>query len=188
MTKEDKYRTYSDLLVKWQNKINLVGHSTLQDLETRHFEDSRQLIPFIQEKDQIIADLGSGAGFPGMVLAIEGFPNVHLIESDQRKSIFLKEVSRETSTKVEIHNERVEKVALKADLITCRAFASLLKILDISAHMAKKETEYLILKSDDYERELTEAQNHWYFEASIHPSRTDPRGRVILLKNLLKKQ
>lgn len=185
MDKKEKYKKYQDLLIKWQDKINLIGQSTIQEIENRHFEDSRQLINFLKDKDETIVDLGSGAGFPGMVLAIEGYTNIHLIESDQRKSIFLQNVSRETLTPVKIHNDRIENVNLKANTITCRAFAPIAKSLKISKNLTKNDTKYLFLKSDNYQEELTEAEKDWYFDVAIYPSQTDSRGRIVLLSNIL---
>ena len=94
----ERLRIYEALLRKWQAKINLVGPATLDDAWRRHFLDSAQLFPLLPANAQVVVDLGSGAGFPGLVLAVMGVPTVHLIESDLRKAAFLREVARETAT------------------------------------------------------------------------------------------
>jgi 16S rRNA (guanine527-N7)-methyltransferase len=162
--------------------------------------DSYQLAqilePQIVSRETILADLGTGAGFPGMVLAMAGIPNVHLIESDQRKCAFLRDVilqivSRETISnfqKPTVHNKRVESLNLKADIITCRAFADLAKILEISKNMRHAETIYYLLKPLDIDLELTNATKYWYFEHHIIPSVSDARGCILRLSNVHPKQ
>jgi len=155
--------------------------------------------PLQWEKNIIIADLGSGAGFPGMILALAGIPNVHLIESDQRKCAFLRDVSREIfgaeknqnvsreTFRPTIHNKRIENVSLEADLITSRAFANLAKTLEISTHLRHEKTVYLLLKPLDLEKELAESAKNWYFKHEIIPSLTDPRGCVLKIYDVVKK-
>ncbi len=101
---------YAELLEKWNRRINLVGRGTIDDLWRRHMLDSAQLLPLIPDSAESLVDLGSGAGFPGLVLAICGVENVHLIESDRKKSAFLREVARETAAPVTIHNKRIEEI------------------------------------------------------------------------------
>ena len=133
-----KLNKYHELLLKWSKVINLVAPSTLSDAKMRHFIDSTQIIPLIPADAKILFDIGSGAGFPGMVLAIE-CPNisVHLIESDTKKCSFLSTISRETNTPVLIHNRRIESVDkledIKPDVITARALASLSELLTLTA-------------------------------------------------------
>ena len=120
----ERLTIYADLLVKWQAKINLVGPETLADLWSRHMLDSAQLFPLIRPDAKRLVDLGSGAGFPGLVLGVMGAPDVHLVESDARKCAFLREAARLTGTTVTIHNKRIEQVApLGADVVTARALA-----------------------------------------------------------------
>ena len=120
-----RFDIYADLLCRWQEKINLVGRATLADLWRRHFLDSAQIYAHIPKNTSSIVDIGSGAGFPGLVLAIlasayEG-PIVGLVESDTRKSAFLREVNRETSANAKIYNRRVEDLPdLAADVVTAR--------------------------------------------------------------------
>jgi len=117
---------YADLLQKWGKRINLVGPSTLDDIWRRHMLDSAQLWPHLPADTRVLVDFGSGAGFPGLVLAIMGVPEVHLIESNQRKCVFLREVARATGVNVTVHSTRIEAVAgFPAAVVTARALAIL---------------------------------------------------------------
>ena len=121
-----RLEVYADLLRKWQPKINLIAPSTLPDLWARHFEDSAQLLQLVPECTKRIADMGSGGGFPGLVLAILTGIETHLIESDSRKGAFLREAARLTDAPVTLHTKRLEAMpSLGADLITARALAPL---------------------------------------------------------------
>jgi len=127
----ERLNTYAELLRKWQRSINLVGPKTLDDLWNRHFVDSAQLLPLIPPTARVLVDFGSGAGFPGLVLAILGMAEVHLIESDQRKATFLREVARATGTPVTVHAKRIEQVTpFPADIVSARALAPLGDLLD----------------------------------------------------------
>lgn len=172
---------YADLLVKWQAKINLVGSDTLPDLWSRHMLDSAQLAAFI-EPGAKVADLGSGAGFPGLVLAIMGGADVHLVESDQKKCAFLREVNRVTEAGAEIHSARIEALEpLDADVVTSRALASLDKLLGYGNIHRLSTGKCLFLKGKRWMEELTDAQKHWKIGSLNHPSRTDAEGRVLEL-------
>ncbi len=152
-----KLDIYKDLLLRWSVSLNLVAKSTLSSIETRHFDDSLQLLPFLSFGDSIV-DLGSGAGFPGMVLAMCGF-NVTLVESDQKKCVFLENVSRETNTSLQIVCSRVESFypEKKPEIITARAVASVSKLIHISKHLALKDkTRGVFLKGENVDVELQE--------------------------------
>lgn len=183
----DRLRAYADLLVKWQAKINLVGPATMADLWRRHFLDSAQLFPLLPEppvgRTRRLVDLGSGAGFPGLVLAIMGAGDVHLVESDQRKCAFLREAARITNTKVTIHALRIETLApLDADVITARALASLDKLLDWAAPHRTAHTIHIIPKGKEAEAELTEAAQSSTLEVTRHPSQTDPAATIFRIR------
>ena len=127
-----RLETYAGLLVKWQAKINLVGPATLPDLWRRHFLDSAQLLPLLPAAAGTLADLGSGAGFPGLVLAIMTDWRVHLLDSDQRKCAFLRQVALDCGVldRVTIHAKRIEQVTgIAADVVTARACAPLGELL-----------------------------------------------------------
>jgi 16S rRNA (guanine527-N7)-methyltransferase len=180
---------YEALLRKWQQKINLVGPSTVDQIWQRHFADSLQLMPLIPENAQKWVDLGSGAGFPGAVAALAGFPGeVYLIESDKRKAAFLQAVARETGRAITVLAERIENVAasrkIAADVISARALAPLVKLLEFSAPFVTPKSCALFLKGRDWQAELAAAERDWLFQAEIFPSRTDTDARVIKLTHI----
>lgn len=183
---------YETLLRKWQKSINLVSSATLSGLWRRHMLDSAQLVALAPENPRIWADLGSGGGFPGLVVAImlkdiRDF-TMHLVESDQRKCVFLREVARETGAPVEVHNRRIEDFAiesgLKPDIVSARALAPLDKLLSWAAPLFGPQTIGLFLKGQGLEAELTEARKGWIFDAEISPSQSDPSGLVLKLRGL----
>ena len=179
---------YVDLLKKWQNKMNLVGKNSLFDVWSRHILDSTQLSKFITPRMMAIADIGTGAGFPGMVLAIikqKKDREIHLIESNQRKCAFLREVSLATQAGVFIHNERVESITdLSVDLAVSRAVASVEKLLEFSNFILKKDGQCLFLKGKKWRDELTQAQLKWMMNETIIQSLTDKTGKILKLKEI----
>ena len=182
---DSKFAVYKNLLLKWQKSVNLISPSTTDHIDKRHFVDSKQLFDFIKNKNLKIADLGSGAGFPGMILAIMGCSNVTLIESDKKKAIFLQNVSRETKTPVKTINKRIENVSRETfDVITARALATTSQILIWSDNLRHNQTEYLLLKSGKAEQELTEARQLYYFEDQLIQSQTDPNSYIVRLSHI----
>lgn len=175
---------YATLLQTWNKTTNLVGPATIPDLWLRHMLDSAQLLPFTQASPSLV-DIGSGAGFPGLVLAIMGQANVHLVESDQKKVAFLREASRVAQAKVTIHAARIESLAnLPSALICARALAPVDRLLALSAKIAAPETKFVFLKGQNVEVELTEAHKIWRMEVESHVSRTDSTGRVVILREV----
>jgi len=171
---------YADLLRKWQRSINLVGPRTLDDLWNRHFVDSAQLMPLIPSTARVLVDFGSGAGFPGLVLAILGVPQVHLIESDQRKSTFLWEVARATGTSVTVHTKRIEQVTpFPADIVTARALAPLGDLLAFAAPFIGPDSLCLFPKGQTAEDELTAASKTWNINVDRIQSVTDPGATIL---------
>jgi 16S rRNA (guanine527-N7)-methyltransferase len=147
--------------------------------------DSAQLFPLIPEGARVLIDLGSGAGFPGLVLAILGVPEVHLIESDARKCAFLREAARVTGTPVAIHAGRIEAMApLPADVITARALAPLPKLLDIAAPFLQPHSICVFLKGKTAAEELRQARRQWQMKEEILPSRTDPAASILALRQV----
>lgn len=173
---------YQKYLEQWQKKINLVSKATLPDVWKRHFEDSLQLLKYIPEQKLNLIDMGSGAGFPGLVLAMAR-PNqlcVTLVEADQRKSLFLENVSRETKTSVTLLNERIEKLKnIKADVITARALCPLNQLFEYAFHLLTEKSVCLFHKGKGVEKEIEEAKKNWNFELEIIPSITDSEGKII---------
>ena len=181
-----RLETYATLLEKWQPRINLVGPATLRDRWRRHFLDSAQLLPLLPESTKRLIDLGSGAGFPGLVLAILGVPDVHLIESDQRKVAFLRAVSAATATRITIHATRIEAVSpLAADVITARALAPLASLIGYALPLLRSQEgstgTCLFLKGQQVESELAEALAKWSMTVERLPSCSDPTGVIVRL-------
>lgn len=149
----------------------------------RHYLDSAQLKNMAPAGRWL--DLGSGAGFPGIVLAILGVGETHLVESDQRKVLFLREAARVSGAAATVHHGRIEAAAAPmADVITARALAPLPDLLNLAARFATPQTILLLPKGQDVEQELTEATKYWSMEVERLPSQTDPAGVILRLKGL----
>jgi 16S rRNA (guanine527-N7)-methyltransferase len=178
----DRLRLYLDLLRHWQKAINLVGPATLKDPWRRHFQDSAQLVPHLPAGARTLLDIGSGAGFPGMVLAILGIPDVHLVESDTRKCAFLREVARRTGTGVTIHAARLETLVGEIpppDVITARAVASLDLLFEMTKLYMTPNTVCLFHKGRQADAEIAEARRRWTTKVVKIPSETDPSGVIL---------
>lgn len=181
----DKLDAYIANLEKWQRAINLVGRKTLEDPWRRHILDSAQLVPLLPETAVKIADLGSGAGLPGLVLAIMTGADVHLIESDQRKATFIRETARVTGTVVTIHAARIENVTpLGADVVTARALAPLDRLLPWAHRHLTSGGKSLLLKGAEVDEELTLARKKWRMNLSRKRSLSDASGTVLILDDL----
>jgi len=185
----ERLRRYAETLVKWQKSINLVSPESLKDLWRRHMLDSAQLQAFLPPQIQGLVDMGSGAGFPGLVLAILGVPNVHLIESDARKCVFLAEAARAAGLEVgrnpTIHRSRLEDVAdLRADVVTARACAPLAQLLTYAEPFLQADSLCLFLKGSRVDEELTEAEKTWRMGVERFPSLSDPSGTILRMKQV----
>lgn len=197
----DRLIIYADLLVQWQKTINLVAPSTLGDVWHRHMADSAQLVDLAPAGPVNWVDLGSGAGFPGLVVAImlagRVGSSVVLVESDVRKCAFLGEVVRKTGMSgalaVEIVNARIENPSTQARLgrvnvASARALAPLDKLFELSAPLFGPETVGLFLKGRDVASEIDSAALRWVFRHELKPSRTDAEGGVAVVRKLELKQ
>ncbi|MDQ2102944.1 16S rRNA (guanine(527)-N(7))-methyltransferase RsmG [Azospirillum isscasi] len=181
----DRLAAYEATLRKWQPKINLVGPSTLPDAWRRHFLDSAQLHPLLPEGARVLVDLGSGAGFPGLVLAIMGVPEVHLVESDSRKCAFLREAARAAGTQVTVHNKRIEAVApIAADVVTARALAPLNDLLGWAYPFIQERGAALFPKGQNVAEELTDTTKCWKMRTERFDSRTDPTGTILRVSGI----
>ena len=181
----ERLEIYEKMLRRWQPAINLVSRQSLTDVWRRHFLDSAQLFDLIPRNAQSLLDIGSGAGFPGLVLAILGARNVHLVESDQRKSMFLREVSRETSADVTIINARIESMSPQVfDVVTSRACAALDVLLNYSKPYLGPETICLFPKGQLVEEELTTAKKRWNMRYTLVQSASDSAGRIVRLEGI----
>jgi 16S rRNA (guanine527-N7)-methyltransferase len=192
---------YAGLLAQWQKAVNLVAPSTLAQVWHRHIADSAQIVSLVPADARTFADLGSGGGFPALVLAImlagreprRPF-TMSLIESDIRKGAFLREVIRQTGLKnhgnaVEILSIRIENSVTQSrvgavDVVTARALASLDRLFQYAFPLFHPGTVGLFLKGRDTEREMDEAQARWSFTARLIPSRTEPDASVVVVTHL----
>jgi 16S rRNA (guanine527-N7)-methyltransferase len=185
----DRLDRFVALLLDWQSRINLIASSTVPVLWTRHIADSLQLLALAPEARRW-ADLGSGAGFPGLVIACalaDSLPaQVRLIESNQKKAAFLAEAVRVTGAPAIVHAERsddfIKKLDEPLDIVTARALAPLPRLLTIAYPLLKRGAKGLFPKGEDVDAELTEAAKYWSIQTSLVPSRTDPRSRVIVIR------
>ncbi len=188
----DKLKSCQTMLSEWQQKFNLVSSNTLEDSWNRHFLDSAQLFPLLPKDAEVMYDFGSGAGFPGMVLAImanEKMPRlqVNLVESTTKKTLYLNAVREQLSVRVNVLNDRIEKLpAAKADVITSRALASLNELLGYAVRFCKPETVCIFPKGKKYAEELAEAHRCWRFKCQILPSRQSEEGRILVITSLSK--
>ena len=183
----DRLERYAALLRRWQRAINLVGRGTLDDPWRRHFWDSAQLLPLLPPGAARLVDLGSGAGFPGMVLAIMGVEGITLVESDQRKCAFLQEVGRETGAAVAIEAGRLEDLRDRLpppDVFMARAVAALPLLLETIKLYMTPNTVCLFHKGRRVEEELTEARRAWSFASEKIHSQTDPSGVILRLEGI----
>lgn len=180
---------YEALLKKWNPKINLISRNTLDSIWHRHFSDSAQLYQHIGDNCKKWLDFGSGAGFPGLVvaaMAMEKHPETSfvLVESDQRKAAFLMTVSNVLGLSATVVTERIEALpAQKADIITARAVASLDQLLTWAAPHRQKPSVLLFPKGISYESELTAAQKHWHIEVETIPSVTDSSAVILKIED-----
>ena len=183
---------YADLLAHWQKRTNLVAPSTLPALWSRHFADSAQLRDLAPDA-RLWLDLGSGAGFPGLVVAIlqAGTPHfrMHLVESNGKKCAFLGEVARETKAPVEIHAMRIEELAQSAhrlmpDVVSARALAPLPRLFELAAPFFGARTRGLFLKGREAEAEIEAARQEWDFTSRLHPSLTSAGSHIVEVTGL----
>jgi len=187
-----KLTRYADLLTHWQKAINLVAPSTLPELWSRHFADSAQLRSLAPDA-RLWLDLGSGAGFPGLVVAIlqTGAPGfrMHLVESNRKKCAFLAEVVRATEAPVDIHAMRIEELAEKAqslrpDVVSARALAPLPRLLELAEPFFGEGTRGLFLKGRETQTEIEAAQAGWDFAFRRSPSSTAKDASIVEVSHL----
>jgi 16S rRNA (guanine527-N7)-methyltransferase len=186
-TQRADMEAYFALLTDWNERMNLVGPSALAEFWPRHAYDSAQLLRFAPDAVGW-ADLGAGAGFPGLVLAIllKGRPGakVHLVESMAKRCRFLGEVAQALALPVEIHNARAEDLGIRVDIVTARACAPLPRLLGYAEPYLRRGATGLFLKGQDVVSELTEAAKYWKFDAELSASSSHPDGRILQVKGL----
>lgn len=193
----ERLMAYVDLLRKWQSRINLIADSTVSDIWRRHVLDCAQLLPLASPQAKHWVDLGSGAGLPGLVLAIllseRPGASVTMIESNQKKSSFLAEAIRITRAPARVITARIEQAiteqsALPCDVVTARALTSLSNLLDLASPLLMAGAQGLFLKGQDVDAELTEAAKSWKMNVELLPSQTDPSGRIVCVRALASRQ
>lgn len=180
---------YADLLKKWQPAKNLIANSTLDVMWSRHFWDSAQMCVHLRrvhgEKPLSFLDIGSGAGFPGLVLSIMGLGPVTLVESNGRKCAFMRQVAMATGANARVENKRIEDVSSSSfDIITSRACASVEQLLDWGRPFIHENLEFWLLKGENVDKELTAAQELWNMSVEKFKSETDPGGTILRLSGI----
>jgi 16S rRNA (guanine527-N7)-methyltransferase len=155
------------------------------DVWRRHVLDSAQLYPHIPQGIGLLIDLGSGAGLPGLILSILGVADVHLVESDARKAVFLREAARVIGARVSVHATRIDRVKpFIVQAVTARALAPVAELLEISERFRMPGTVCLFLKGENVQEELTQAAKQWNMTAHQSPSLSDPSGCILRLENI----
>jgi len=180
------------LLLEWQQTRNLIAASTIPSIWTRHIADSLQLLDLAPPAAKTWVDLGSGGGFPGLVLACAlaetAGTRIHLVESTAKKCAFLQAVTEALGLPAEVHCQRAEAFIptfpRKPDVVTARALAPLPKLLELAFPLLKTGAVGLFLKGQDVGAELTEASKYWSIQYKLAPSRTDPRARIVVVESL----
>lgn len=188
----DKLSAYADLLLKWQKAKNLVANSTLEDRWRRHFLDSAQMARHMQKcfdgKSLTMLDIGSGAGFPGLVLSIMGVGTAHMVEANGRKCVFMNHVVRATGADAYVHNVRIEALsAFDVDVVISRACAKVDQLLSWSWPFISDSTELWLLKGDSAEEELTQAKASWNMNVERFESLSSEAGVILRLNQIKQK-
>ena len=184
---------YETLLSKWNEKINLVSKNTLVDIWERHFLDSGQIIKNVEASGKRWVDVGSGAGFPGLVIALllrdrKVNCDLVLVEKNAKKVYFLNEVIRKLNLSVEVVNDNIDTLEpLNADILTARAFSELKNLVEIAFRHRKKEGICLFLKGENYRIELDKTLNYWFFDYDIVDSLSSSSGKIIRVKKIFKR-
>ena len=187
----DRLDRFAAVLLAWQRRINLIAPSTEATLWTRHIADSLQLLALAPQA-RVWVDLGSGAGFPGLVLACAlaetAGAQVHLVESNAKKAAFLREAARAAGAPATIHAVKIENFLKNppdnVEVVTARALAPLTALLAYACPLLKKGASGIFPKGQDVARELTEAAKYWKIQASLAVSRTDPKARIVVVRGL----
>lgn len=186
----ERFTLFASELLKWNDSINLVQENTIPAIYERHILDSLQLKAHFFYEEDIIVDIGSGAGFPGMILAIDGAKNVHLVEPTGKKAIFLNHIKNLYKLSVTVHTCRWQELKItNATVVTSRAFASLSNLLAAMMHVSREtsNTQGIFLKGEKIQKEILEAKEKWNFESELFQSSTHESGSIIKVWNVSKK-
>lgn len=187
----EELETYVHLLLKWNQKINLIGRSTEDDIWQRHIKDSIQLNQYIPEGVSRLIDLGTGAGLPGIVIAIlRKDVYITLVESNTKKTSFLLHIKQQLKlNNVTIINKRIESIKIddKFDVITSRALASLSDLFAYTIEFSQKNTLCIFPKGSKLEDEIKDAKQNWLFEEEIRKSEVEQNSYIMLVRNIIKR-
>jgi 16S rRNA (guanine527-N7)-methyltransferase len=176
---------FAALLLRWNRTVNLISRADEPHVWERHINDSLQLLPFLEPPPQRAIDLGSGGGFPGLILAVVSRVFFDLIEADHRKSAFLREAARITGAPVKVHTARIEAAVLDpAPLVTARACAPLPRLLDMSSGLLSAGGQCLFLRGENAAAELTHAATKWQMQVDRIPSQTNHAACILRISNL----
>jgi len=181
----EKLQSFLATLLQYNKQYNLIGESTVQDVWQRHILDSAQLLQYIENKNLVVGDFGSGAGFPAIVLSILGVKEIHLIEKSFRKCEFLQLAAKFSDNKIIIHQKKVEEIrGLTFDITTSRAFAPLDKLIATVKPFLKPDGYGIFLKGKNFENEINLAKKHNKFHHTAHPSLTSQESKVLVVNNI----
>ena len=176
-----KLYEYKKILIKENQNMNLIGKSTLIDLDERHFLDCIQIVKYLPQHEKSVMDIGTGAGLPGIILSIIGFKNLHLVEKSPKKSFFLENCKLRLGLNYVVHNKSISEISnLNVDCITARAFASIEKIILMTKKIINKQTKFILLKGKTYLTELETINPQKYFWET-HPSITSSESKIIIM-------
>ena len=172
---------YKKMLIKENETMNLIGKSTIADLDVRHLLDCIQIVKYLPAQEKSLMDIGTGAGLPGIILSIAGFKNLHLVEKSTKKSLFLESCKLRLGLNYEVHNKLITELPnLKIDCITARAFASIEKIISMTKKMINKQTKFILLKGRSYYAELEKISPQKFFWET-HQSITSNESKIIIM-------
>ena len=176
-----KLTEYKKILLKENETMNLIGKSTIIDLDERHLLDCIQIIKYLPEHEKSVMDIGTGAGLPGIILSIIGFKNLHLVEKSPKKSSFLENCKLKLGLNYVVHNKSISEISnLNVDYITARAFASIEKIISMTKKIINKQTKFILHKGKSYSTELETINSQKYFWVT-HPSITSSESKIIIM-------
>tara|TARA_B100000686_G_scaffold326353_1_gene384099 strand:+ start:68 stop:682 length:615 start_codon:yes stop_codon:yes gene_type:complete len=178
----EQLEAYVATLLDWQTRMNLIGPGTVEEVWHRHILDCAQLARFIPPGTRRLVDLGSGAGLPGLVLAILGVPGVELVESDQKKAAFLNAAAGAAGVTPVIHTARIESVPVSyADVVTARALAPLERLVPMVSRFMGEGSVAILPKGSSVDDELKAVAHHWHLWYTRHTSMTDSRGCLLVI-------
>ncbi len=177
----DKLFEYKKILIKENESMNLIGKSTIDDLDERHLLDCIQIVKYLPHHEKSFMDIGTGAGLPGIILSIIGCKNLHLVEKSPKKSLFLENCKLQLDLDYHVHNKSITEISdLSVDCITARAFASIEKIITMTKNIINKKTKFILLKGRSYLTELKSINPQKYF-LETYPSITSDESRIIIM-------